>query len=197
VTVLGAGLLAFASWLGIWVGIEVNTVEVEGPAPSIHVPLLDMEIPIPLSEREMTPVPMSSQVAAEDLAPAAFNLFALGVCMAGIATFFSSWDRYRWRTIGLTTGLLLVQLVIKGVAFAAPSLAWLKRCSFFTPYEPLKWIALEARRGEGWALTVADPKTGLWEWGPAAHNGLLLTIGAAGFLAAAIIFSRRDLPAPL
>jgi ABC-2 type transport system permease protein len=197
VTVVGAALLAFASWLGIWVGIEVNTVEVAGPPPTIHVPMLDVEIPNPLAEPEVQRMPMSSQVSASDLAPATFNLFSLGVCMAGLATLLSSWDRYRWRTIGLATGLLLVELVVKGFAFATPKLAWMKPLSFFTPYEPLKWIALEARRGEGWAFVAADPKTGVLEWGPSANHAALLGVGAAAFIAAAIIFSRRDLPAPL
>jgi ABC-2 type transport system permease protein len=198
VTVAGAALLALASWLGVWVGIQVNTVKVEGPAPTIRIPFTGVEIPNPLGQRQPRRVPMSSQVSARELAPAAFNLFSLGVCMAGIAAFFSSWDRYRWRTIGLTAGLLLVQLVIKGFAFSAPSLAWMKRWSLFTPYEPLRWIALEAReRGQGWAFMAENAKTGLVEWGPSAHNAVLLGIGAATFTAAAIIFNRRDLPAPL
>jgi ABC-2 type transport system permease protein len=197
VTVVGAALLAFASWLGIWVGIETNTVEVEGPSPTIHVPMLDVDIPNPLAEPERRRAPMSSQVAASDLAPAAFNLFSLGVCIAGLATLLSSWDRYRWRTIGLATGLVFVELVVKGLAFATPKLAWLKPFSFFAPYEPLKWIALEARHGQGWAFVAADPKTGLMEWGPSANNAALLGIGAAALIVGAIIFSRRDLPAPL
>jgi hypothetical protein len=35
------------------------------------------------------------------------------------------------------------------------------------------------------------------EWGPGANNAVLLGVGAVAFIAAAVIYSRRDLPAPL
>src|SRR5690606_22518939 len=146
VTTGGAALLALASWLGVWVGISVNTVEIEGPPPTVRVPWLNVEIPNPFGQATAQRVPMATQVSARELAPAAFNLFALGFCMAGVATLISSWDRYRWRTIGLATGVLVVQFVAKGFAVADPSLAWLKRWTLFTAYEPLKWVSLEARR---------------------------------------------------
>jgi ABC-2 type transport system permease protein len=197
-TTAGVALLAFVSWLGIWIGIQSNTVKIEEPPPAIRVPVLNVEIPIPLAERTFRRVPMSSQVDARDLAPAAFNLFALGFCMAGIATLVSSCDRYRWRTIGVATGVLLVQYVMKGFAITAASLGWMSQLTLFTPYEPLKWVSLEARRaGQGWAWLHTDAQGRFLEWGPLANNAVLLGIGLTAYLAATVVFNRRDLPAPL
>lgn len=198
VTTVGAALLALASWMGVWVGIEVNTVEIEGPPPTIRVPWFDVELPNPLGQRTPQRVPMSTQVTPRELAPAAFNLFALAFCMAGIATLLSSWDRYRWRTIGLASGVLVVQFVTKGFAVADESLAWMKRGTIFTPYEPLKWVSLEARQpGRGWSWMVTDPDGQFFEWGPLANHAILLALGLAAYGIAALIFQRRDLPAPL
>ena len=36
----------------------------------------------------------------------AFNLFCLGVAVAGFSTLVSSLDRYRWRTIGIVVAAL-------------------------------------------------------------------------------------------
>jgi ABC-2 type transport system permease protein len=197
-TTAGVALLAFVSWLGIWIGIQVNTVKIEEPPPAIRVPLVNVEIPIPLAERTFRRVPMSSQVDARDLAPGAFNLFALGFCMAGISTLVSSCDRYRWRTIGVATGVLLVQYVMKGFAITAASLGWMSQLTLFTPYEPLKWVSLEARRaGQGWAWLHTDAQGRFLEWGPLANNAVLLGIGLTAYLAATVVFNRRDLPAPL
>jgi ABC-2 type transport system permease protein len=197
-TTVGVALLAFVSWLGIWIGIQVNSVTIEEPPPAIEVPVLNFEIPIPFAERGSRRVPMSTQVAGRDLAPAAVNLFALGFCMAGIATLVSSCDRYRWRTIGVATGALLVQYVMKGFGVTAESLAWMQRWTLFTPYEPLKWVSLEARRaGHGWTWIHTDAQGRFLEWGPLANHAVLLGIGLAAYATAALIFNRRDLPAPL
>jgi ABC-2 type transport system permease protein len=198
VTTIGVALLALVSWLGVWIGIEVNTVEIKGAAPTIRLPFLGFEVPNPLGERPSLRVPMSTQVAASDIAPAAFNLFALGFCMTGVVTLVSAWDRYRWRTVGVSTGILVVQFMMKGFGAAAESLAWLKRFTFFTPYEPLKWVSYEAQEsGRGWAFVLTDADGQFMSWGPLAHNTLLFCIGLIGLIAAGVVFNRRDLPAPL
>jgi ABC-2 type transport system permease protein len=141
---------------------------------------------------------MSTQVVGRELAPGAFNLFSLGFCMAGVTTLISSADRYRWRTIGVATGVLLVQFVMKGFGVAAERLAWMKQLTLFTPYEPLKWVNLEAHHpGQGWALLLTDSQGSQMAWGPLAHNAILLGIGLAAYGVAAFIFTRRDLPPPL
>ena len=50
-------------------------------------------------------LPMSDLMDPSVLAHASVNLFALGVMLAGFTTVMSSWDRYRWRTIGIVSGI--------------------------------------------------------------------------------------------
>ena len=126
------------------------------------------------------------------------NLFSLGVCLAGLATFMSSWDRYRWRTIGLVIGIIVVQMMAKLLGVSSETWSWLKACTFFTAYEPEVIVAVAAARPEqAWQLMLADPAGAGRTLGPLGMDLVLLGLGALGYLLAAIIFCRRDLPAPL
>jgi ABC-2 type transport system permease protein len=112
---------------------------------------------------------------------AALNLFSLAVFLAGISTLFSSWESYRSRTIGLAGGLFMVSLILKVVARMAPQLDWLLYFTFLGACEPQRMIV---NPHEAWALSLR-------------YDGVLLGLGAIGYAGAAIIFCRRDLPAPL
>jgi ABC-2 type transport system permease protein len=113
--------------------------------------------------------------------PGALNLFALTFFLAGMSTMFSSWESYRTRTIGLAGAVLMISLIIKIVARTAPNLGWLMYFTFLGAYEPQVMIV---RPHEAWALSLR-------------YDGVLLAFGLAGYIAAAVIFCRRDLPAPL
>jgi ABC-2 type transport system permease protein len=113
--------------------------------------------------------------------PAAANLFALTFFTAGLATLTSSWDRYRWRTIGLMTTFYLVEFILKVVSRMVPKLDWLANWTFHGAYLPQ---ILVNKPDEAWQLS--------WQL-----NGTLIGMGLAAFALAAVIFCRRDLPAPL
>jgi ABC-2 type transport system permease protein len=113
--------------------------------------------------------------------PEAVNLFALTCCTYGLSVLASSWDRYRWRAIGLVSAVYVVQLIVKLVARVAPHLDWLNWFTFHAAYVPQ---VLANRPDEAWSLSLR-------------YDGLLLGLGAAAFLIGAVIFCRRDLPAPL
>lgn len=197
VTVVGAGLLALAAWLGVYVGIRTTVLEEPAPAERLVIPWFDLELPNPLAKTQMQRVPMGERVEAASFSPAAFNLFSLGVFGAGLATLLSACDRYRWRTIGIVVGFYIVQMTVKIIGLAADHLAWLRRLTFFTAYDPERFVA----------VAVRDPAAAwsFWNWdaagesvlGPLGYNGILLGLGLAGFIAAAIAFRVRDLPAPL
>ena len=67
-------------------------------------------------------ISQSQLVDAHLFWPAALNLFTLGFFLAGVATFLSSCDRYRWRTIGIVVAFYVVQMIIELVALAVGDL---------------------------------------------------------------------------
>jgi ABC-2 type transport system permease protein len=113
--------------------------------------------------------------------PPTFNVFGLGLAMAGITAFVSSWDRYRWRTIGIMGAFYAVAVVLKVIGRMAPGWEPLGWFSVFWPFEPQRMVAASE---EAWRLVVV-------------YNAPLVAVGLLGYVAGAIIFCRRDLPAPL
>lgn len=126
-------------------------------------------------------VTLDEQIDAWQYAPSAVNLFALTFFVAGISTLASSWDRYRWRTIGIVCGFYMVELIVKIVYRMAPDLDWLRFCTFLGAYEPQ---AMAARPETAWELSLG-------------YDATLIALGLAAYLFATVIFCRRDLPAPL
>jgi ABC-2 type transport system permease protein len=120
-------------------------------------------------------------VSSRVFVPGAANLFALTVFLAGVTTLFSSWETYRSRTIGLAGALFMISLIIKVVARMAPQLDWLLYFTFLAAYEPQVMIV---RPDEAWAISLR-------------YDGVLIGLGAVGYIGAAVIFCRRDLPAPV
>jgi ABC-2 type transport system permease protein len=110
-----------------------------------------------------------------------FNVFGLGVAMAGITAFVSSWDRYRWRTIGIMGAFYAIAVVLKVIGRMAPGWEPVGWFSVFWPFEPQRMVAASE---DAWRLVVD-------------YNAPLVAIGLVAYVAGAIIFCRRDLPAPL
>ncbi|MHB0956486.1 MAG: ABC transporter permease subunit [Pirellulaceae bacterium] len=198
VTVLGVAVLALASWLGVYAGIQTTWVdEPVGPPPLIW-PMLGMASPEQLLAGETRAVPMASKVDAADMWPAAVNLFALGFFIAGLSTLFSSIDRYRWRTIGVVAAIYVVQLIMKIVGLASESLHWLLKLTFFTAYNPERFVSVAVHTPTAaWRVVLVDDAGDWVALAPLGYDLLLIGIGLAMYVAAAWIFCRRDLPAPV
>jgi ABC-2 type transport system permease protein len=126
-------------------------------------------------------VVQSDQVWPAMYVPPTMNVFGLGFAMAGIAALVSSCDRYRGRTIGIMGAFYAVAVVLKVVARMAPGWEWVGYASIFWPFEPQRMVANHA---DAWPLLVE-------------YNTPLITVGLLSYLAGAVIFCRRDLPAPL
>lgn len=198
VTVAGLALLAAATWSGTWCGIQTTTVKETLPPPKITFAPLGIEIPLSFARGEKIEVPMREKVRASYFVPGAFNLFCLGVAIAGVASLVSACDRYRWRTIGIVVGLYVISLILKIVGLAFERLHWMRDLSLFTAYEPQRFIAIAVRQPEHtWSLTLSDSAGKFVELGPLGYNLVLLGIGLAAYLAAGVVFHKRDLPAPL
>lgn len=111
----------------------------------------------------------------------ASNLFALTMCSAGIAAAISAFDRYRWRTIGIAGGVIVVQLIQKMVARSWPAGSWIRFTTLFGAFEPQLFVTEPSKR---WEM--------FWQF-----DGALLGIAAIAYAVAFVVFCRRDLPAPL
>jgi len=114
------------------------------------------------------------------LAPAA-NVFGLMVCVAGLASAVSAADSYRWRTVGILCGFYVFSLLAKLVGRLSRSFPWVGYLSFLGAYEPQRLVGEPA---EAWQLL-------------ASYDAVLLGLGLAAYAVGAVIFARRDLPAPL
>lgn len=196
VTIGGTAVLALVVWLGIYTGIHTNRVELTH-TKSLPLPLTNLRIPLPFLKPEKEIVPMIDVVQPRQMIAPTVNLFAYGFCIAGLASLFSSWDRYRWRTIGLMTGLFTIQFMIKVLALSSKHLLWLKQFSFLTAYEPQRFVAAAVDSPQDlWAWTVVNHQDKVVA-GLLTYNVILLGIGLVSYLLATVIFCRRDLPAPL
>jgi ABC-2 type transport system permease protein len=125
-------------------------------------------------------VNFSESISVWKYVPGAVNLFAMTFCLTGITTFISSWNRDRWRTIALSTGIFIFSYIVEMVQRVWQEGWWLKYCTFLSAFHPQEMIL------EG----DAARSTALW------NNGALLTLGVLGFVAGGIILARRDIPAP-
>jgi ABC-2 type transport system permease protein len=197
VTICGLALLALATWAGTWCGIQTAIVKESAPPPTVKLPFLP-RITLPMQSSEKIETPMRDKVGAFRFFPGPLNLFCMAVAVAGVSTLVSACDRYRWRTIGVVSGLYIVSLIFKIVGLAFERLSWFKSLSLFTAYEPQKFISIAFRDpGNNWSLALFDSQGVFQSLGPLGSNLVLLGIGAVGYFAAAIVFHRRDLPAPL
>lgn len=126
-------------------------------------------------------IKLPEHVPAANFLPAAANLLAFTIFLAALAGLVSSCQRYRWQTICWVGGFYIIELIIKVVSRASPKLGWLTYTTFFGAYEP-STIACEPNQ----ALLLS-----------LRYDGVLLGLAAVAFMLSAIIFCRRDLPAPL
>jgi ABC-2 type transport system permease protein len=198
VTIACLALIAISTWCGTWCGIQVTSIKESVPPPKLRLPFVP-EISLPIQSNEKIETPMRDKVDPADFVPGVVNLFCFAAAVAGVSTLASSLDRYRWRTIGIVTGLYIVSMIFKIVGLAFPAhFGWLRSLSFMTAYEPQKFIALAARAPEqAWSLARYAEDGAFLEPGPLGYNLILLAIAAAGYIAAGVVFHRRDLPAPL
>ncbi len=197
VTILGIVIIALSSWVGLYIGIETFTVK-EEVLYSFTIPILGTEIVNPLGSTYEVISPMREKVSPVVFGPAVLNFFCLGFFVTGISVLASSWDRYRWRTIGIVVSFIMFSSVIKVLALFVEPASWLMWCSFFTAFEPEVFVAISMESPETtWNLFLINEETGVRELGPLGYNLVLVCLGLASIVAGAFIFCRRDLPAPL
>ncbi|MGL4464288.1 MAG: ABC transporter permease subunit, partial [Planctomycetia bacterium] len=124
---------------------------------------------------------MTDAVPPAALLPAAVNLFGFIFCVCGLTTFASSLDRYRWRTVGIAASFCLLQMMTKLFGRMWIYGGWLQYTTIFCAYEPQVFIVTP---DGAWAASLS-------------YNLVLYGLGLAGYTASFIVFTRRDLPAPI
>lgn len=194
---LGIIALVFSLWLGIYLGVLTNTVH-EEVAPTFSVPLIGWQFPVPFAEPEMRVVPMSEEVEVKLFTPAMLNFFCLGFFLSGLTGLLSACDRYRWRTIGIVGGIYVFSALVKIGGMASPNFAWLLWLSFFSLYEPEAFVALSMQAPDAaWHFLNTETGAGQGLLGPLGKDALLFALGLTMHLVGAVVFVKRDLPAPL
>ena len=125
--------------------------------------------------------PWAGKVDPLRFLPAAANVFGLMVCMAGISAGVSAADSYRWRTVGILCGFYVFSILAKLVGRLSTPLWWVGYLSFLNAYEPQRLVGDAA---ESWRLL-------------AQYDAVLIGVGVVAYAIGAVLFARRDLPAPL
>ena len=194
VNVIGAMILAVIAYAGTHTGIQ--TTQVMQAAPPVEIPLFGIDIPFTGGAPIETP--MRDLVSPSHFIPAAVNYFGLGVFLIGLTTLTSSFDRYRWRTIGIAVGVYVLSSILELLGLAVEGFEWVKAFTFFAAYEPVRFVteALSNPDRE-WAWIVTESADTVWKLGPLGGTTVLLTLGIAGIVMGAVVFCRRDLPAPI
>lgn len=203
VTVTCIGLLSVATWIGTWMGIQTTQARLERQPTLVKIPF-GPALPNPFVKTEIEKVPMRSQVEPQSFAPAAVNLFCFGLCFAGGASLLSACDRFRWRTIGIALALFVLQAIAKVVGvlqketiFGWFKFEWLKYISALTAYEPSRLVEIAVQQPQyTWSLTMPASGGGM-SIGPLGYDLILVGLGLICYFAAAVVFGKRDLPAPL
>lgn len=198
----GLALLCLTVWCGLTAGIHTNSVR-EQTAPSIDVPIpfTSLSIPLPLGAKRQVETPLSSHVDARILIAPSCQLFALGFFVYSLSVLCSSFDRYRWRTLGIVISVYVVQLLLLMLSRATDGLKWVGYLSFLTAYRPdsIVHYSRYSPYDAWWLITPANRQTDSWPYtlGPLGLTCMLLALGLLFLAGAHWRFRTRDIPAPL
>lgn len=201
VTILGVLLLSFTTWLFMWVAVQTTNVKVPPPPDTSFWGQVDNWLPTSSAkhtEVKLETKPMAEFVRSSVFAPGIINLFLLGCFVTGLATLLSSFDRYRWRTLGIATAIYMAAAMIKILGMSSETFAWTNWLTFFSLYEPELSIKLfQNDPSSFWQLLRYDDE-GNWAcFGQMGQNLVLFISTIVFFLIALGIFRRRDIPSPM
>lgn len=196
-TTVGLLLLVLTIWLAMSVAVWTTPLE-EETYPTIIEPLTGSRIPFTLLGPKTETFMLGDKVNPAMYGIGIANLFCFGVFLMAHAMLFSSWDRFRWRTLGILAGIYIVQAMIKVGSMASETFRWLQWFTYFTLYEPSLLIEISDSHPERtfWfgRYKELDEFAGL---GSLGVNLTLLLLAVICLVVGAIVFKRRDLPAPL
>lgn len=165
-------LLCFTMWGGTLLGVElVGPIKIE-PEELQKLP--------PLLRRELSPEQLRIDPVA--CAPGMLNVAALLFAVSGYTLWLSAAGRFRGRVLGIAVLVTLLQFLVNVVGQLWSVVEPLRPFTVFYYYQPQAVILSDAWYAE----------SEVW-----LRLGVLLSVGAVGYLMALRVFCRRDLPAPL
>jgi ABC-2 type transport system permease protein len=137
--------------------------------------------------RDTTPLPVSGMGEL----PALVNTFALAFALSGMTLAISAAGRSRWKVVGYAVLAVVVMFVANTVGQLWEPAGFVRPLTLFFYYQPQR-VMIDGN----WMVDLGKA----WNFGrpvliPAV--GVLMAVGAAGYLLALRTFTRRDLPAPL
>jgi ABC-2 type transport system permease protein len=201
VTIVGLVLLCSLVLLGIYLGIQTNSTPVSTTG-GFRLPMFNFTVSNPFAATTTKLVPLSDLVSPNVYVVPSINLFALGFMVLGLSVMVSSFDQYRWRTIGVVISVYVLQLLLFILSKSTPRLVNLKPLSFLAAYQP-DWIVQEVfhRPDQAWSWWIV-PAANQGEaalppyLGPMFYVSSLLVLGCVGYAIGYFRFQSRDLPAP-
>jgi ABC-2 type transport system permease protein len=193
-TMVGMTLLVGLTWLFMAIGVWTTSVE-ETTYPELALGFTS--IPLTFAEPTKTTIAMSDEIDPIMYLPGVVNLFSLGVFLGGFSAWCSSWDRFRWRTLGVVAAFYFLQGGMKVLALASEWWSWIRYGTIFGFYSPAG--SIEATQRDAWECLAffSTSSNGASLPGPLLNNLVLLSLGIAFYVWGSHIFHRRDLPAPI
>ena len=87
-------------------------------------------------------------------------MFCLGVTLAGFSTLMSSFDRYRWRTIGVVVTVYVLMLILKILGQAIVEIGWTGGRMMAYPFALAERIFpdLKMPKGSAWMFDEISPR---------------------------------------
>ncbi len=197
VSIAGLCSLVAVAHLGLCLGLATNSVAITIEPPRVQIPGLPFSLRNPFGgPGEKVMQPLTELVSYDLYWIPSLHLLGLGLAVLGLSVLMSSFDQYRWRSIGLVLGVYVLQLLLYILAKSTPRLGSLKGFSFLAAYQP-DWSVQMIKRdaSAAYALTYLDGER--WGVGPLGFALLLISMGAVLHVVACWLFLKRDLPAPL
>jgi ABC-2 type transport system permease protein len=191
------GLLCLLIYAGLYLGIHTNSTPVAS-ASKLTLPWLEWTINNPFTPKQMQNVPLNQLVKPQEFIAATMNLFSLGFAVLGLGVMASSFDQYRWRSIGIVISIYVLSLLLFILSKSTPSMGIFKPLTFLSAYQPAwmiqqihnhperQWYLSNAQHAKSWQETI----------GPMGYVSILMLLGLAAYSVAFWRFTKRDLPAP-
>jgi ABC-2 type transport system permease protein len=136
---------------------------------------------------------MHHEVRATLYLPPAVNLFGIMVCVGGITALVSSCDNQRWRTVGMMVGIYVISAALAIIGQISEGWRWIRYLSFLNAYKPQTMVA----RPEAAWLLIAERRDHSLHIGMGGYQLVLIAVGLVCYVAGAVVFARREIPAPI